>query len=146
MSRDRVVGAALLGIAIIYGLLGWDLPWVVRARPAAGFFPLLITLLLLLAALSMLIRPGAETVEMPTRPQLASLGRILGIVVFTVVVMPYTGFLVATVALLALVWLPADDPARRSVRVFLVIFIAGASYALFRLLLGVQLPKSVLGF
>lgn len=146
MSRDRVVGATLLGIAIVYGLLGWDLSWVVRGRPSAGFFPLIITFLLAVAALSMLIRPGAETVEMPTREALVSLGRVLGIVVFTVVIMPYTGYLIAALALLALVWLPADDPARRSVRVFLVVLIALGSHALFGLLLGVQLPKSVLGF
>ena len=145
-NRDRIVGTTLLAIAVSYGLLGRDLPLLIKGRLAAGFFPLIITILLVVSALSMLIRPGHETVEMPTREEFAILGRTLGTVAFTVLIMPYVGFLVATFVLLVLTWLPTNDPARRIVRLILVAVITLAAYATFRLLLNVQLPKSALGF
>lgn len=146
MSRDRLLGIVLLSIAIISGLLSRDLPWLVQGRPGAGFFPSIITSLLIIVSISMLVRPSVESTSLPTREDLLILIRALGIVTFTIVIMPYVGFLISTLVLLAIVWLSANDPISRSMRLLLVTVVVTASYTIFVMLLGMQLPKSALEF
>lgn len=146
MSRDRLVGLVMLAIALAYVLLGWELRVFVGGRPGAGFFPLILTSLLAAFALSLVLRPGSTAVARPIRTDLVSLGRVFGIIALTVLMMPYTGYLVAILVLLALTWLPNRRLGPIWGRASLMVTVTLGTYFLFYLLMGVPLPKSKFGF
>jgi putative tricarboxylic transport membrane protein len=138
---------AILGSAALFGAveMGIGTPDV----PDAGFFPLLAALTLTGLAAAQLVgdlrkAPSTEaSVEAAVSPRMA-LSVIAGLIAYTAA-LQWLGFLIATALLVGLI-LAVFGIRRPLAYVIAVALIAGGSYLLFDLALGLPLPAGPAGF
>jgi putative tricarboxylic transport membrane protein len=147
LSASTIASALLviLGSAALYGAFGMGIgtPDV----PGAGFFPLLAALALAgLAAVQLLgeVRKAAMPADSPPASQRMALSVIACLIAY-VPALEWLGFLIATALLVGL--LLAVLGIRRPLSYAIAVpILAGGSYLLFDLALGLRLPAGPFGF
>ena len=145
--RDVIVGAILLVIGVVYGLMTATLPnRSLPNTPGPAFFPWLITAGLLVLSVALLTR--SLTVDGYESPQASSdrlaYRRVLFLIWFSVylVMLPYAGFLPASVPFfIGLMWLYGER--RRLALTLATIIIPACLFYLFRLGFQILLPAGV---
>lgn len=151
--RDLLTAAALLAFAVFYLVqtFGYSAGNEDPGLPDARTLPFLLTGALVLLSLVLLGQAlssrrgggGALEVEEDARvieePSYRRLALLLGMVLVYLVVMPYVGFVVSTVALgIALQMVIFRVSWMKSI--LISVFVSGMSYLVFAVLLGVLLP------
>jgi putative tricarboxylic transport membrane protein len=155
MSRPlsaSIIASALLvilGSAALYGAI--DMGIGTPEVPDAGFFPLLASLALaglaathLIAELRKPPEPDSELAEGPPASQRMAISVIASLIAY-VPALQWLGFLIAT-ALLVTALLAVFGLRRLLPYAIAVPVLAGGSYLLFDLVLGLPLPAGPLGF
>lgn len=142
--RDAIVGAILLVIGVVYGLMTASLPdRSLPNTPGPAFFPWLITAGLLVLSVALLARP--LTVDGYGSSQASSDRFVYRRVVFLIwfgvylVMLPYAGFLPASVPFfVGLMWLYGER--NRLALTLATIIIPACLFYLFRLGFQILLP------
>ncbi len=145
--RDAIVGAILLVIGVVYGLMTASLPdRSLPNTPGPAFFPWLITAGLLVLSVALLARP--LTVDGYGSSQASSDRFVYRRVVFLIwfgvylVMLPYAGFLPASVPFfVGLMWLYGER--NRVALTLATIIIPACLFYLFRLGFQILLPAGV---
>ena len=145
--RDAIVGAILLVIGVVYGLMTASLPdRSLPNTPGPAFFPWLITAGLLVLSVVLLARP--LTVDGYGSSQASSDRFVYRRVVFLIwfgvylVMLPYAGFLPASVPFfVGLMWLYGER--NRLALTLATIIIPACLFYLFRLGFQILLPAGV---
>jgi hypothetical protein len=145
--RDVIVAVVLLVIGVAYGLMTASLPnRSLPNTPGPAFFPWLITVGLILLPVALLVRSLTDDAdESPLmRPDGAAYRRLLMLIWFGIylVLLPYAGFLPASVPFFAgLMWLYGERN-RFALTLATIVIPAGLFY-LFRLGFRILLPAGV---
>jgi len=151
MTRSDVWSAGALALVALFALVrAAQLEIGPPTRPGPGFFPVVLAVALLLAALAIMgaawRAPAASRSETPAseRTDPKKLLATLGAFAAYVMLFERLGFLLATVALLAFL-LSALGGYRWPVALGAAVVIAVASYVVFDVWLQVRLPPGILG-
>lgn len=143
MNVDRVLGIGAVVLAIPVGAASWGFGVGSPNSPGAGFWPLLIAVVMFGLGLSLILRPtpNAGTAEGGSR--WAPFGLTLATLAFYIVALEPLGYLLATAVLLLVQFRWVEG---RSWRSSVVIAVAAAviSLVVFRVLLKVSLPEGVI--
>lgn len=145
--RDVIAGAVLLVIGVAYGVTTASLPnRSLPNTPGPAFFPWLITVGLILLSVALLVRSlRADGDESPhalsDRLAVRRLFTLLWFVVY-LVLLPYAGFLAASVPFFAgLMWLYGER--NRLVLVLATLIVPVSLFYIFRLGFQILLPAGV---
>jgi len=144
--RDAIAGAILLVIGVVYGLLTASLPnRSLPNTPGPAFFPWLITVGLIVLSVALLVQSvvRGDDSRQATSDRFAS-GWLLALTLFFVylIVLPYAGFLAASVPFFAgLMWLYGER--NRLVLALASIAIPVGLFYIFRLVFQILLPAGV---
>lgn len=147
---DVGIGAIVVAIALFVFVQSQQLDFYIEGIPGPGFFPTLLAIALGLSGLILAVasfvraKSSSEPFEAPTRNQVKrSLGVWLA-VLGSVLLVPIAGFVLAMLALAAVLILGLEG--QRTIKgVAGVIIIPVGAYLLFSGLLGVPLPAGVFG-
>lgn len=143
MIGDRILGIALLLLAVVYGWEAAMFPEPFGGSEAVGpeTFPLILSVILGLSSIYLLVRPD-EDEEWPHLKMLAELGFVLLILaVFTLMLQP-VGFIPATTLMVSvLCWRMGAKPLPSIVT---GVGSAVVVYVLFNFLLELHLPAGLL--
>ena len=145
--RDVVVGVVLLALGIGYGALTASLPnRSLPNTPGPAFFPWLITAAIIILSIALLLRAFGDSDPEPSRtsPDTAAKLRLFTLlwIVFYVVVLPFAGFLLASVPFFGgMMWFYGE---RRPVVILLAsIVIPGGLLYVFRYVFQILLPTGI---
>jgi putative tricarboxylic transport membrane protein len=143
MNIDRVlgVGAVLLAIPVGAASLGFGVGS--PKSPGAGFWPLLIALLMVGLGVSLILRPTPDAMPAAGESRWGRFGISLGTLAFYVVALEPLGYLLATAVMLHMQLRWVEGRSWRS-SALIAILAAGLSLLLFRVLLKVSLPMGVI--
>lgn len=144
--------AAAIGLLLLAGFIGFEsrrLSFGTFRVPHTGFYPKILTGLLLLLAFACLVQTLRDkTIQRPTEKILAEgwirIGATLATLVGFAVVLEWLGFLLSTFVLMVLLLRAIEAPKWPRV-IAVALATAALSYGLFAWLLGVPLPAGVLG-
>jgi hypothetical protein len=147
---DVGIGAIVVAIALFVFVQSLQLDFYIEGIPGPGFFPTLLAIALGLSGVILAVvsfvrsKSSSEPFEAPTRDQVKrSLGVWLA-VLGSVLLVPIAGFVLAMLALAAVLILGLEG--QRTIKgVAGVIIIPVGAYLLFSGLLGVPLPAGVFG-
>ena len=147
---DVGIGAIVVAIALFVFVQSQQLDFYIEGIPGPGFFPTLLAIALGLSGVILAVvsfvrsKSSSEPFEAPTRDQVKrSLGVWLA-VLGSVLLVPIAGFVLAMLALAAVLILGLEG--QRTIKgVAGVIIIPVGAYLLFSGLLGVPLPAGVFG-
>ncbi len=143
MNNDRVLGVGAILLAIPVGVASWGFGVGIPKSPGAGFWPLLIVLVMAGLGLSLILRPtpNGERAAGPSRWGKFVIS--LGTLAFYVVALEPLGYLLTTASLLFVQFRWVES---RSLRASAAIAVLAAviSLILFRVLLKVTLPEGVI--
>lgn len=151
MNRKDIFSSlfwALLGAGICYG--GWDLELGSLHDPGSGFMFFWVGIIIIGLSLSILVRALREKGRAGEMKALWSGVQWKKIVAVLLALYLYAygfnllGFLLSTILLLIFLF-KAVEPQRWSTAVWGAILSAVAAYAVFRVWLGTQLPRGILG-
>jgi len=139
---DRIVGALLFALAVVYGLVGRGYTSDFQSDPLGpSAFPLLLSGLLGATALVLLFRPGPEA-EWPRGQALVHQVAAVGILIAYAFMLEPVGFIPSTAVAIAVVALQLGATYRHS-----ALLGGGMSvvlYTLFDPVLGLPLPAGAL--
>jgi putative tricarboxylic transport membrane protein len=143
----RLLALAVLAASGVYLASAWPLPQGTLARPGPGFYPLAVALFGTIVALAWVIsafrqRPvisSVSTLEAPSRTRVRATA---GLLVGFCLVLPWTGYLVASLLFTGLMLRGLGAAWRSSLVIGLGT--AAVSYYVFATLLGVPLPGGTL--
>ncbi len=146
MTRDRVSGAILIGLAVFMLWESRDFPFGSLHRPGPGFVPIL--LVLGLAATGIIIiagGAGSGSFRLIKWPEWRHASAILAVSAFMAFALERLGFRVTLAIVLAFL---IGVVERRGIVLTLVLALGGSfiTYWLFNDVLRVLLPQGVLGF
>jgi putative tricarboxylic transport membrane protein len=144
--------AAAIGLLLLAGFIFFEsrkLSFGTFRVPHTGFYPKILTGLLLLLTLSCLVQTLRDkTIERPTEQIPAEgwfrIGATLATLIGFALVLEWLGFLLSTFVLMILL-LRAIEAPKWSKVIVVALVTAALSYGLFGWLLGVPLPAGVLG-
>jgi putative tricarboxylic transport membrane protein len=150
-KADLITGTVLLVLAgyVIYE--AWMMPPSGTFGPGSGFF--LFWLGIILAALSLILVVGAAVRRedpnagspFPARQALFAVAKVLGGLVFFTVLMETLGFLVNTFIFVTYL-MKVVQRERWRMTVVIAVATTACLYTVFQLLLGITLPRNMLGF
>jgi len=150
----RLVGLLALLLAAAYGVDAWQTLSVGRwHKPGAAIFPLAVTALLAISAISVLLErqggtddPMPATFALPSGADLHRLLLVLAAFAIYFVAMPLLGNMIASALfLLASMWLLSDEAKRSLPRLAIYAVVIAISFELFFVrLLKVQMPAGLL--
>lgn len=141
MSLDRAVGVVILILCAFYAYEGSDLLVFQNGRVGAGFFPLLVGACCAVQAAAFVLRPQGERGAPTTVEELYSIGRMLGVILGSLLVMAYAGFLIGTMFMLGCFWINRWAVGHLVRTSAAVIAVSGGAYLLFGVLLKIPLPS-----
>ncbi len=147
-----VVGILGLCLAGGYAITAINtLPLGVPSRPGPAAYPLLVAVILVITSIGIIWERASgqsgDSAEPFELPKGADLRRLLGVIASIIVylaILPYAGHLLAS-SLLAVSVVRVIRPASWLSTIVTGLAISISAYVLFVLVLGVQLPKGVLG-
>lgn len=148
---DQITGVVLLvfSLAVIQG--GWRMPPSNTFGPGAGFLPICLGVLMALLSSLLLVNASREPREAPGRSPFPDRKALVAIAVsvgslaaYNVLIEPL-GFLLST-ALLSAFLLGVVERERWLTTALVAVANAVGLYIVFQVLLGVSLPKNLLGF
>jgi hypothetical protein len=128
-------------LCALYGYEGRDLSIFQNGRVGAGFFPLLVGACCAVQAAVFVFRPQDEKVAPVTAAEIYSIGRMLGIILGSLLIMAYAGFVIGTIVMLACFWISRPAAGHIAKTAVAVGAVATASYYLFGVLLNIPLPS-----
>jgi putative tricarboxylic transport membrane protein len=144
MNVDRILGVGAILLAIPVGVASWGFGLGIPKSPGAGFWPLLIGVVMFGLGLSLILRPThAVAVAAASDSRWGKFGIALGTLAFYVVALERLGYLTATAVMLfaQLQWV--ENRSWRS-SAWIAILTAVISWVLFRVLLKVSLPAGMI--
>jgi hypothetical protein len=149
----QIIGLLALLLAATYGVDAWQTLSVGRwHKPGAAIFPLAVSILLAISAISVLLEkhggaddPMPATFSLPAGADLRRLLKVLVAFALYFLVMPLLGNMIASALFLVeSMWLLSDDPKRSVVRLAIYAAVTALSFELFFVrLLKVQMPGGV---
>jgi putative tricarboxylic transport membrane protein len=143
MNVDRVLGVGAVLLAIPVGAASWGFGVGSPKSPGAGFWPLLIALMLVGLGVSLVLRPTANAATAEGEPRWGKFGVSLGTLAFYVVALEPIGYLLTTSIVLFVQLRFVESRSWRS-SATIAILAALISLVLFRVLLKVTLPEGVI--
>jgi putative tricarboxylic transport membrane protein len=143
MNVDRVLGVGAILLAIPVGVASWGFGVGSPKSPGAGFWPLLIAVVMVGLGLSLILRPIPNAMTAAGDSRWGKLGIALGTLAFYMIALEPLGYLMATAAMLfgQLQWV--ESRSWRS-SASIAVLAAVISLILFRVLLKVSLPAGVI--
>jgi putative tricarboxylic transport membrane protein len=143
----RLLALAVLTASGVYLASAWPLPQGTLARPGPGFYPLAVALLGTIVALVWAISafrgaPAMSSVSMLEGPSRTRVGATAALLVGFCLLLPWTGYVVASLLFTGLMLRGLGAAWRSSVVIGLGT--AAVSYYVFATLLGVPLPSGAL--
>jgi putative tricarboxylic transport membrane protein len=143
MNVDRVLGVGAVLLAIPVGITSWGFGVGIPKSPGAGFWPLLIALVMIGLGLSLILRPTPSVDAVAGESRWGKFGISLGTLAFYVVSLEPLGYLSATAVLLFVQLRWVESRSWKS-SVSIAVLAAVISLVLFRVLLKVSLPEGVI--
>ena len=143
MNVDRVLGVGAVLLAIPVGIASWGFGVGIPKSPGAGFWPLLIALVMIGLGLSLILRPTPSVDAAAGESRWGKFGISLGTLAFYVVSLEPLGYLLATAVLLFVQLRWVESRSWKS-SVSIAVLAAVISLVLFRVLLKVSLPEGVI--
>jgi hypothetical protein len=143
MKVDRVLGIGAVVLAIPVGAASWGFGVGSPNSPGAGFWPLVIAVVMFGLGLSLILRPTPNAGKAEGGSRWGKFGLSLVTLAFYVVALEPLGYLLATAVMLVVQFKWVEG---RSWRSSVVIAVAAAliSLVVFRVLLKVSLPEGVI--
>jgi putative tricarboxylic transport membrane protein len=143
MNIDRILGVGAMLLAIPVGIASWGFGVGSPKSPGAGFWPLVIAVVMAGLGLSLLLRPTPDTAMEATESRWGKFIISLGTLAFYVVALEPLGYLTATAVMLLVQFRWVESRPWRS-SALIAILAAGLSLLLFRVLLKVSLPMGMI--
>lgn len=143
MNIDRILGVGAVILAIPVVAASWGYGVGSPKSPGAGFWPLLIALVMVGLGLSLILHPTPDGMAASGESRCEKFGISLGTLAFYVVALEPLGYLLTTAAMLFAQLRWVESRSRRS-SAGIAIVTAVASLILFRILLMVPLPTGVI--
>jgi putative tricarboxylic transport membrane protein len=143
MKFDRILGVGAVILAIPVGIASWGFGVGSPKSPGAGFWPLLIAVVMLGLGLSLILRPTPDAAPAAGASRWRQFGISLGTLAFCVAAMEPLGYLLTIVIMLSaqLRWVE-NRPWKSSAAI--AVMTAVISLIIFRVLLKVSLPVGVI--
>jgi putative tricarboxylic transport membrane protein len=143
MSIDRILGVGAILLAIPVGLASWGFGVGSPKSPGAGFWPLVIAVVMAGLGLSLILQPTPDAVTEVRESRWGRFVVSLGTLAFYVVALEPLGYLLATAAMLfvQLRWVESRSWWSSA---SIAVLAAVLSLLLFRVLLKVSLPAGVI--
>lgn len=143
MNVDRFLGAGAILLAIPVAIASWGFGVGSPKSPGAGFWPLVIAVVMAGLGLTLILRPTPNAGGEAGESRWGKFGISLGTLLFYVAALEPLGYLLATAVMLLAQFRWVES---RSWRTSIAIALAAAvvSLILFRVLLKVSLPTGVI--
>ncbi len=143
--RDRAVGVIVLVLGVIVLLAASRLPRAMMGDPAGpAVLPLVVSWGLIGCGMLLAVRRPRDTSVGPVWGGGVRLAAVVALLFLYAVTLTPLGYLVATTVMLFLLLL-IYNPRRHLLNGVVAIAFAALSYGLFHLLLGVYVPRGLLG-
>jgi len=143
-----IVDIVALALSVLYLIGGLTYPMGTMEQPGPGRYPLFVGVLLIIASIGSLVTDLSNPAKGDLRlPRGRDLGRVLAVIAGTVayvVLLPYTGHLIASVVTVFTV-LHTMGLSSWPPKIGFTVVIALGSYYLFDVILNVPLPRGFLG-
>ena len=143
MNVDRVLGVGAVLLAIPVGAASWGFGVGSPKSPGAGFWPLLIALVMIGLGVSLILRPTPNAMTAAGESRWGKFIVSLGTLAFYVVAIEPLGYLSATVVMLFVQLRWVESRSWKS-SAAIAVLMAVISLVLFRVLLKVSLPEGVI--
>jgi putative tricarboxylic transport membrane protein len=150
-GADQIAGVIMLvfSLAVVEG--GRRMPPSNTFGPGAGFLPICLGIVMGLLSVLLLLSASRQSSDavgrspFPDRRAMLAIGATVGAMAAFILLMELLGFLLATTLLSAFL-LGVVERERWLTTAFVAVGNAVGLYVVFQLLLGVSLPKNLLGF
>jgi putative tricarboxylic transport membrane protein len=143
MNIDRILGVGAVLLAIPVGVASWGFGVGSPKSPGAGFWPLVIALVMAGLGLSLILHPTPDAMTASGKSRWEKFVISLVTLAFYVVALEPLGYLLATAVMLFVQLRWVESRSWRS-SALIAILAAGLSLVLFRVLLKVSLPMGVI--
>ncbi len=143
MNVDRILGVGAILLAIPVGMASWGFGVGSPKSPGAGFWPLVIAVVMAGLGQSLILHPTPDAVTEVRGSRWGKFVISLGTLAFYVVALEPLGYLLATVVMLFVQLRWVESRSWRS-SALIAILAAALSLLLFRVLLKVSLPTGVI--
>ncbi len=143
MNVDRFLGTGAVILAIPVAVASWGFGVGSPKSPGAGFWPLVIVLVMAGLGLSLLLHPTPNAPKAAGESRWGKLGISLATLLFYVVALEALGYLLTTAAMLLMQFRWVEGRPWRS-SVTMALTAAVITLILFRVLLKVTLPTGVI--
>ena len=143
MNVDRVLGVGAVLLAIPVALASWGFGVGNPKSPGAGFWPLLIALVMAGLGVSLILRPTPNAMTAAGKSRWGKFVISLGTLAFYVAALEPLGYLPATIVILFVQLRWVESRSWRS-SAAIAVLAAVISLLLFRVLLKVSLPEGVI--
>jgi putative tricarboxylic transport membrane protein len=143
MNIDRVLGMGAVLLAIPVGAASWGFGVGSPKSPGAGFWTLLIALVMIGLGVSLILRPTPNAVTEAGESRWEKFGISLGTLAFYVVALEPLGYLLTTVAMLFVQLRWVESRSWKS-SATIAVLAAVISLLIFQVLLKVTLPEGVI--
>jgi len=142
MKVDRALGIGAVVLAIPVGVASWGFGVGTPKSPGAGFWPLLIAVVMFGLGLALVWRPAPDAAKEGGKSRWGRLGLSLATLVFYVFALEPLGYLLTTALALLVQFRWVESRTWRS-SVTIAVAAALVSLVVFRVLLKVTLPEGV---
>lgn len=143
MKVDRFLGIGAILLAVPVAVASWGFGVGSPKSPGAGFWPLVIAVVMAGLGLAMLLRPAPDAGGEAGESRWGRFGISLATLLFYVVALEPLGYLLATAVLLLVQLRWVESRSWRS-SIAIALLTAVASLILFRVVLKVTLPTGVI--
>ena len=143
MNIDRFLGVGAILLAIPIGAASWGFGVGSPKSPGAGFWPLLIALVMIGLGVSLILRPTPNAITEAGESRWGKFIISLGTLAFYIVALEPLGYLLATVVMMfvQLRWVESRSWKSSSV---IAVLTAVLSLLIFQVLLKVTLPEGLI--
>ena len=143
MNVERILGAGALLLAIPVGIASWGFGVGSPKSPGAGFWPLVIAIVMSALGLLLILRPQPNSTATSGDSRWGKLSIALVTLVFYMIFLEPLGYLLSTTIMLFVQFRLVEDRSWKS-SAWIAISAAVISLILFRVLLKVSLPDGVI--
>jgi putative tricarboxylic transport membrane protein len=143
MNIDRFLGMGAILLAIPIGAASWGFGVGSPKSPGAGFWPLLIALVMIGLGVSLILRPTPSAIPVAGESRWGKFIISLGTLAFYIVALKPLGYLLATVVMLFVQLRWVESRSWKS-SAAIAVLTAVISLLIFQVLLKVTLPEGVI--
>jgi putative tricarboxylic transport membrane protein len=143
MSVDRILGAGAVLLAASVAIASWGYGVGSPKSPGAGFWPLVIAVVMIGLGLALILRPAPKAVTAGEESRWKKFNISLGTLIFYIAFLEPLGYLLATAALLFVQLRWVENRSWKS-SCWIAILAAVFSLVLFRVVLKVSLPAGLI--